>query len=122
MRDRREMMGRNACRFRSCKRGGVAIVTNDHNDLALDASGRAPVENALKRSAFMRGQNPNFNIADRSLSEEGTASVAATLDSIRGSVFAGEFLSGNRPPIASAVIGRSDRFKLAEPAIVKPPR
>ena len=54
------MMRRNPRGFRSGQRPRSPVVADDHDDVALNASVGAGVENALKRGAFMRGQNPDL--------------------------------------------------------------
>src|SRR6187455_447715 len=57
---RGKMMCRNACSPGTGQRPGTAVVANDGDDLALNPSGRTAVENALKRRALVRGENPDL--------------------------------------------------------------
>jgi hypothetical protein len=54
------MMRRNTRNFRSGERPRTPVVADHHDDDALNASGCAGVENALKSRPFMRGQNPDL--------------------------------------------------------------
>jgi hypothetical protein len=59
MSDGGEMMCWNTSSSRSRQRPGTPVVANDDNDLAPKSCGVASVENALKRCACVRSEDPD---------------------------------------------------------------